>query len=163
MPFNAPFKLGPFSVDSAGRLSPGKPGAAPAFLFLWHDRAVRARLAQADAETGRLVLQVALARVRSTASAAADGTLRPRSFTLLHWLENAVPRGWHVGLLADHTVWLKADTLVGMPITAVGLVTEITRFALELAPFLALMDEVGLTVADPGPASPGEPALATAG
>ena len=38
MPFDAPFKLGPFSVDSEGRLSPREPAAAPAFLFRWHNR-----------------------------------------------------------------------------------------------------------------------------
>jgi hypothetical protein len=44
MPFDAPFKLGPFMVDSEGRLSPGEPAKAPAFLFRWDDRVVRARL-----------------------------------------------------------------------------------------------------------------------
>ena len=42
--FAAPFKIGPFSVDPEGRLSPCDPAAAPAFLFRWHDRVVRARL-----------------------------------------------------------------------------------------------------------------------
>src|SRR5580700_105740 len=97
MPFDAPFKLGPFSVDSEGRLAPRKPAAAPAFLFRWHNRAVRARLDQAADETGRLILQVTLARVQSSASAS-DTTLRPRSFALLHWLERKVPPDWQVVL-----------------------------------------------------------------
>jgi hypothetical protein len=143
MPFDAPFKLGPFSVDSEGRLSPRETEAAPAFLFRWHDRVVRARLDQADVETGRLILEVTLARVYSSASTP-DETLRPRSFMLLHWLERAVPSDWRVVLLADHRVWLEAEPRVELPITAAGLITEITRFALDLAPYLELMDETGL-------------------
>jgi hypothetical protein len=147
MPFDAPFKLGPFSVDAAGRLSPSEPARAPAFLFHWHDRLVRARLDQADADSGRLILQVTLARVRSTASSP-DDTLRPRSFALLRWLEKAVPPAWRLGLLADHRVWLETERRIGLPITAAGLITEITHFALDLAPYLDLMDEVGLTLSD---------------
>ena len=149
MPFDAPFKLGPFSVDSAGRLSPGNPAEAPAFLFRWHDRVVRARLHQANAGSGRLALQVTLARVSSTASIS-DASLRPRSFALVHWLEKAVPPSWRVALLADHRVWMETDTPIDLPITAVRLVTEITRFALDLAPYLELMDEVGLTLSHGG-------------
>jgi hypothetical protein len=39
MQLGASFKLGPFTVDSAGGLSPCDPAMAPAFLFRWHDRA----------------------------------------------------------------------------------------------------------------------------
>lgn len=145
MPFDAPFKLGPFTVDSEGRLSPREPAAAPVFLFRWHGRVVRARLDQADVETGRLLLQVTLARVCSSASTP-DETLRPRSFALLHWLERAVPSNWRVVLLADHRVWLETEPRVELPITAASLITEITRFALDLAPYLELMDEAGLTL-----------------
>ena len=148
MSLAAPFQLGPFSVDQEGRLVPANPAAAPAaFRFRWHDRTVHARLAQADASGGRLTLQVTLARIRSTASTP-DETLRPRSFTLLRWLPTAVPQGWRVSLLADHRVWLETDRPIDVPITAVGLITEVTRFGLELAPILELMDQVGLTVSD---------------
>jgi hypothetical protein len=84
MQLGASFKLGPFTVDAAGRLSPCDPATAPAFLFRWHDRIVRARLDSADTDTGRLILQVTLARVRSSASTP-DEMLRPRSFALLRW------------------------------------------------------------------------------
>ena len=151
MPFDAPIKLGPFSVDPTGRLSPCDPATSPAFLFRWHDRVVRARLDQADIETGRLTLQATLARVRSTASTP-DDTLRPRCFALLHWLENTVPPAWQVTLLADHRVWLETQARITLPITAAGLITEITHFALELAPYLELLDETGLTVSDFGAA-----------
>lgn len=149
MPFDAPFKLGPFSVDAEGRLSPSEPAAAPAFLFRWHNRVVRARLDRADAESGRLILQVTLARIRSSASTP-DETLRPRSFALLHWLERTAPPDWRVMLLADHRVWLETDTRIDLPVTAAGLITEIARFALDLAPYLELMDEMGLTVSNGG-------------
>lgn len=147
MTFDAPFKLGPFSVDAEGRLSPCEPAATPAFVFRWHNRVVRAQLDQADAETGRLKLRVTLARVRSSASAP-DETVRPRSFALVRWFERLAPPAWRVVLLADHRVWLETDLRIDLPITAVGLVTEITRFAAELAPYLELMDESGLTVSD---------------
>ena len=145
MPFDASFQLGPFSVDAAGRLSPSEPAAAPAFLFRWHDRVIHARLDQVDAATGQLSLQVTLARVSSTANAA-DETLRPRSFALVHWLGRMVPPTWRVALLADHRVELATDTPIALPITAVGLITEIARFTLDLAPYLELLDEAGLTL-----------------
>lgn len=144
MPFDAPFKLGPFTVDSRGRLSPGDPQAAPAFLFRWNGRMIRARLAQAEAPHGRLLLQATIARVPSTADTP-DDTVRPRSFALLHWLGRVAPQAWHVRLSADHRVWLEADTPIAMPITAAALITEITRFLLELTPYLDLLDETGLT------------------
>ena len=49
-------------------------------------------------------------------------------------------------LLADHRVWLETEPRIELPITAAGLITEITRFALDLAPYLELMDETGLTL-----------------
>jgi hypothetical protein len=154
MTFDAPFKLGPFAIDAEGRLTPYEPASAPAFLFRWHDRVVRARLGRADADTGRLTLQMALARVRSSASAT-DEALRPRSFMLLHWLERSVPHGWRMALTADHYVWLATDMAVALPITAAALLTEIACFVLDLAPYLDLMDEVGLTVPRLAAATPG--------
>ena len=147
MPFDAPFKLGPFMVDSEGRLSPGEPAKAPAFLFRWDNRVVRARLDQADVTTGSLTLRVTLARVRSTASTP-DETLRPRSFALVRWLSRWMPPTWRVALLADHRVALETSLPIGLPITAAGLITEISRFTLDLAPYLELMDEIGLTLSD---------------
>jgi hypothetical protein len=145
--FGVPFRLGPFTVDPEGRLFPSDPAAAPAFLFRWHDRVVRARLDQSDADhkSWKLALQTTLARVSSTANVS-DETLRPRSFALLRWLERTVPTSWRLSLLADHRVWLELDTPIELPITAVGLITEITRFTLDLTPYLTLMDEIGLTL-----------------
>jgi hypothetical protein len=147
MPFDAPFKFGPFSVDAEGRLALKDPGSAPSFHFRWQGRLIRARLDPADSGAGRLTLRVALARVRSTADTS-DATLRPRSFALLHWLRGILPPEWRASLLADHRFWLETDVLVGLPITVVSLISELTRFSLELAPYFELMDEMGLTVSD---------------
>jgi hypothetical protein len=149
MPLDVPFQLGPFLVEPEGRLALVDPGKVPAFRFRWHNRVVHASLAQAHASGGRLTLQVTLARIRSTASTP-DETVRPRSFALLRWLVKAVPQGWRICLLADHRVCLEADRSIGVPITAVGLITELTGFALELAPILELLDQVGLTISDGG-------------
>jgi len=145
MPFDAPFKLGPFSVDAGGRLTPADPAASPSFHFHWLGRLVRVRFDRTVSGDGLLALQVELARVQSTARSN-DETLRPRCFAVVHWLERIVPPTWRVALLADHRIWLETETAIGVPITATGLLTELTRFALELAPFLELMDEVGLTI-----------------
>jgi hypothetical protein len=148
MPFDAPFKLGPFSVDAEGRLTPVNPAASPSFHFRWHGRMVRVRFDRAASGDGRLALQVELARVQSTACSS-DKTLRPRCFAALHCLERIVPPTWRMALLADHRIWLETETPIGVPITATGLLTELTRFTLELAPYLELMDEAGLTISDP--------------
>jgi hypothetical protein len=147
MPFDAPFKLGPFSVDAEGRLSPGNPTASPTFHFCWHGRPIGVRFDRTTSGEGRLALQAELARIQSTACSNAEW-LRPRCFGILHWLERAVPATWQVALLADHRIWLKTETTIGVPSTATELLTELTRFALELAPYLELMDEVGLTVSN---------------
>jgi hypothetical protein len=149
MHFDAPFRLGPFSVDAEGRLSLSRPASAPAFLFRCQGRVVRAHLEQSDADAGRLTLQVALARVPSSASTP-DGTLRPRSFALLRWLEKAAPPAWRVVLLADHRARLETERRIDLPITAVSLIGELASFALDLAPYLALMDGIGLTVSEHG-------------
>jgi hypothetical protein len=149
MSFDASFKLGPFVVDAAGRLSPCEAGKAPAFLFRWRTRVVRARLTQIGVDDGGLTLQSTLGRVPSTASVQ-DGALRTRSFTLLRRLPRSVPPDWQVCLLADHRLWLETEVRIALPITAAALITEITRFLLALAPYLDLLDEVGLAVPDTG-------------
>lgn len=146
MPFNAPFKLGPFTVDGTGRLAPQEPGTPLVFLYRWHGRLMRARLAQraAPAEGLSLVTEVGLGRVPSTAGAC-DDAARPRSFALVHWLAHAVPPGWHLRLAPDHRIWLEVETPIGLPITAAALLTEITCFVLQLGPYLDLLDEAGVS------------------
>jgi hypothetical protein len=145
MAFGASFRLGPFTVDCEGRLSPCEAEKIPAFLFRWRDRIARARLAQTSPTDGRLALQSTLGRVPSTAGVL-DETLRPRSLTALHWLPRSVPAGWRVLLLPDHRVWLETETRIALPITAAALIMEITLFLLALGPYLDLLGEEGLTV-----------------
>jgi hypothetical protein len=149
MRFDAPFKLGPFSVDGEGRLTLKDPASGPRFHFRWHGRLIHVRLDPAGPGVGRLTLRVVLARVSSTAGTP-DATLRPRSFALLRGLRAILPKAWRAALLADHRFLLDTDVLIDLPVTAVGLISELTRFALDLAPYCELMDEVGLTVSDVG-------------
>ena len=142
MPFDAPFMLGPFTVDATGRLAPGGPTTMPAFLFRWRGRVVRARLGQTEAEHGRLTLRCVLGRVASTAGAAED--TRPRSFAALHWLRHELPAHWRLGLLPDHRLLLEAEADIVVPITAAGLVAELAGFVLALAPYLELLEEFGI-------------------
>ena len=143
MPFDAPFKLGPFTCDCQGRLSPCEEADMPAFLFRWRGRCVHARIARVAAGEGRLLLEGTLGRIPSTASAP-DNTLRPRSFAVLRWLPRAVPPDWRVSLGADHCVRLETAAMITLPITAAALITEITVFLLALDPYLELLDEGGL-------------------
>ena len=143
MPFDAPFTLGPFAVDAMGRLAPRGPDALPGFFFRWRGRMIRAKFEQIDATRGKLVLLATLGRVPSTANLRETGS-RARSFELLHLLPRALPGPWRVVLLPDHRVLLEADTRVSLPITATDLLVELTRFSLDLAPYLDLFDEAGI-------------------
>lgn len=143
MPFDAPFMLGPFAVDAMGRLASRAPDAMPGFFFRWRGRMIRARFEPADPERGRLVLQATLGRVPSTAGPR-DSGLRRQSFQLLRLLPRALPGPWRMLLLPDHRVQLEADSRVTPPLTAVDLLVELTRFLLELAPYLDLLDEAGI-------------------
>jgi hypothetical protein len=62
-----------------------------------------------------------------------------------------VPPDWRVSLLPDHRVLLETEAPIDLPITAAALLSRITSFVLELAPFVELLDETGLTV--PGTSS----------
>lgn len=147
-PFIGLFTLGAFSVDQHGRLLPRVPDMPPGFGFRWRMRDIRARLVSATGRMrGHLVLQAALGRVPSTALAGA-GELRPRSFAAVRALKYALPSEWRVRLLADHSALLETSAEVGLPVTATGLLTEVTRFLLELDPYLDLLDEAGLTASD---------------
>ncbi|MBN8875233.1 MAG: hypothetical protein J0H67_20545 [Rhodospirillales bacterium] len=151
MPFDAPFNLGPFAVDASGRLAPRNGTAeSPGFLLSWRGRSVHAHLQDAEGAS-RLVLEVALGRIPSTAG---ERTLdqRPRSFATLRVLPTGLPEGWRLHLTPDHRLRLKAERLIELPITVTLLVTELTCFLLTLAPFLDLLDEVGMPV---GPAAQG--------
>lgn len=146
MPLPAPLSLGPFLIDAEGRLAPRDQDAFPAFTFRWRGRAVHAHMMHADPRDGRLKLQAVLGRVPSTAEDAGNG-LRPQSFASLRVVRRDLPRDWHIRLLPDHSAMLEAEAGIGLPITAAGLITELTRFLLTLSPYLDLLDETGVTVA----------------
>ncbi|MGE0221846.1 MAG: hypothetical protein AB7F35_16880 [Acetobacteraceae bacterium] len=141
MPFRSPFFLGPFLVDQEGRLSPRNPEAPPNFLFQWHDRVIRASL-EAGSDEGVLRISAVLGRVPSTATE--SGITRSQVFDVVRGLAGTVPSDWRLGLLPNHRVMLQAHCPVALPITATGLLTQITSFLLRLSPYLELVDETGL-------------------
>ncbi len=119
MPFDAPFKLGPFMVDSEGRLSPGEPAKAPAFLFRWHDRVVRARLDQADGETGPLTLQVTLAACGAPPARPTRRCGRAASRCCTGWAGRMPPAGAWPFWQTIVSGW-RRSLPIGLPITAAG-------------------------------------------
>jgi hypothetical protein len=149
MPFDVPFRLGPFVVDDAGRLSPGAPGMFPSFSVCWHDRVLQIRLAhppEPGAVRGKLGVRVVLGRVPSTAGPDEAGAAarRDAAFATLRALPPVLPAGWEVALLADHSVRLALETDLEMPTRASALVTTVTLLLLELAPYLDVLDAVGI-------------------
>ena len=144
--------LGPFRIDAAGGLVPIEPGAPPNFTFRWRDRLVRAALMPDNPPDRRLCLRARLGRMPSSARPAEAARRRP-GFTLLRDLHAALPADWQVGLAPDHGVLLEATRAMATPITASGLVGEVTCFLLALAPYLDLLDEAGLTAASAGTAN----------
>jgi hypothetical protein len=147
---DAVFRLGPFSVDEVGRLSPAGQDDIPAFRLRWRDRVVYVRMAHGPADgsaPGSLALQTIMGRVPSTAQrrAARHGTaMRQQAFTMLRGLPAALPSRWRMRLLADHRIGLEAELKLDMPTSAAALVTELSLFLLELSPYLDLLDEAGM-------------------
>jgi hypothetical protein len=133
------YNLGPFSVDRAGRIAPRTGTEMPNVLFHWRGRTVQARMAGHDAD-GSLLIATTLGRVPSSADPAC-AALRPLSLALLRGLPEALPARWQIRLLPDHQARLEAELAMPWPVTAVALITELTRFLLALAPYLDLLDE----------------------
>lgn len=148
MPLQTPLSLGPFLVDDEGRLTPRTHDAFPAFSVRWRGRCVRAHMTQKEPQDGRLTLQTVLGRIPSTATDNIQGT-RPQSFAMLHALKREMPGSWQIRLMPDHSARLEVDSDITLPITAIALVTELTRFLLDLAPYLDLLDEAGVTGVPP--------------
>jgi hypothetical protein len=144
MPFDAPLRLGPFTVDRAGRLAPAQPDNFPSFSVVWHGRTLSLRLAQAPDGTtpGILSLHAILGRVPSTA----DSSAMPRddAFAALRAVPPRLPAGWQMALLADHRVALSARAALAFPTTAVELIAAVSLLLLELTPYLDLLDTVGI-------------------
>jgi hypothetical protein len=144
MPMPTPLSLGPFLVDAEGRLTPRDQVAFPNFNFFWRGRSVRVCMTPGEVPDGRLKLQTVLGRVPSTAGG--DSTrVRPGSFASLRAVRRELPNAWEIRLRPDHSATLEAEAEIELPITAIGLVTEMTRFLLTLSPYLDLLDEGGVT------------------
>ena len=143
MPFKEPFILGPFSVDSEGRLSPAREGVSPGFSVRWRGRVVHACLEQCAGHDGHLHIRSSLGRIPSTAS---DPVTRVGCFAMLRSLLRALPPDWTAGLLPDHQPQLEVETVVVLPITVTNLVAELTLFLIGLSPYLDLMDRAGVTL-----------------
>jgi hypothetical protein len=142
MPFDAPFRLGPFCVDADGRLSPGTPEMFPSFHVTWRGRGVQARLTGTGPRGGILALRAILGRVPSTGRPE-EGQALPRraAFAAVRTLPGTLPPGWKVELLPDHRILAEAQDHLELPTRAENLVTELTLFLLRLAPYLDLLEE----------------------
>lgn len=150
MPFDAPFVLGPFTVDAEGRLLPIADAPFPAFALRWRDRPVEVWLARPpEGGVGRIGLCAGLGRVPSTGDAGrrqgGHGLhRRAETFAVLRGLPALLPAGWRMDLLADHSVGLSAEVQLALPATAAALLGAVTRFLLEAAPYLDLLEESGV-------------------
>ncbi len=142
MPFDAPFRLGPFTVDASGRLSPGTAEHFPSFHLRWRGQAVHARLVRQEAGGGILALRAVLGRVRSTGQPQSPATQpRQSAFAALRALPPLLPEGWSAGLLPDHRVWLEAQERIPLPAAVEHLVARLALFLLRLAPYLDWLAE----------------------
>ncbi len=142
MPFDAPFTLGPFLVDQQGRLTPDV-NAAPAFRIAWRGRVIHIVMREASPGTGTLTLRLTLGRIPSTAPGVAI-EMRDRAFTTVRHLPTVLPDGWTMVLVADHRILLQAVTDLPLPVSASGLVSELTVFLLAVDPYLTLLEEAGI-------------------
>lgn len=143
MPFDAPFTLGPFLVDSKGGLSPGTPDQFPSFRLRWRERWIYASLAAGGAD-GALALRTTLGRITSTGRSNESHTPeREHAFATLRGLPSLLPEGWTVALKPDHSIAAEARISLSLPTHVERLVTELTLFLYRLAPYLDLLTEDG--------------------
>jgi hypothetical protein len=140
-----PLRIGPFTVDQFGMLSPSSPTLFPAFTLRWRGRLVRASLMQEmmPSETWQLGFSSRVGRIPSTATQTAQ---RGHVLQMMRHLPTMLPEGWRLMLRADHTIELIGVATIIMPVSAVGLITAITSFLLELDPYLCVLDEGGIGV-----------------
>jgi hypothetical protein len=144
MPLDAPFRLGPFTVDQDGRLTPSTPERFPSFRVAWRGHVVQARLSAAGPKGGTLTLLVGLGRVPSTGRAEAPGTLpREAAFATVRALPGLLPAGWQAALLPDHRMVAETAINLALPTGAENLLTELSLFLLRLEPIFDLLAEDG--------------------
>jgi hypothetical protein len=139
LPLQAGFRLGPFSVDPAGRIRPADRLQPGTIRFRWRGCTLAATM-----RDQALTLRATLGQVPSTAR---DGARRAGAFRMLRSLPGQLPAGWRMRLLPDHRVQLEAEDRLDPPPTAARLLASVTCFALALRPYLELLAEAG--IADP--------------
>jgi hypothetical protein len=136
--------LGPFKVDRNGLISPASPALMPRFCVNWRRRLVQARLQQpdaADTNAGTLELITRVGRVPSTGKRSMALQEREKALALLRHLPRLLPQGWAMRLTADHSVVVEAQASLLLPISAIGLVTQLSVFLLALNPYLDAFDD----------------------
>ena len=140
MPLDSPFRLGPFSVDDQGGLTPQPEGGA-GFSVRWRGCVVRAALVRAAGEAMELRLRAVLGRVPSSADAA------ERREEVLAALRALAGGAAGVGLSADHRVVLEATRRLEGAVTCSMLVGAVAGFMLAAAPYGDFFAESGATPA----------------
>ena len=131
--------MGPFEVDPSGTLFPRDGDAPPCFHFTWRDRAIEAQL-----RDNNLYLLARVGRVPSSATAQP----RPPAFEALRSLPRNLPANWKISLAASHAVQIEINTRLEDRLTAAHLIAAITSHLLELAPYLDVLQEAGVGLAN---------------
>lgn len=145
MALPAPVQLGPFLVDTDGRLTPLSQTPVPAFSVRWRGRHVYAQLVRDDTNehNAALRMRVTIGRVPSTVNAEQPEP-RVLAFRLLKAFRAGLPEACEMKLLPDHRVMLEREAPIVLPATALGLVTELSMFLLRLAPYADIAEEAGM-------------------
>ena len=143
-------KLGPFKVDHLGLLSPASPESFPRFHVRWRGRVLSTEMHKSNLESsqsGELDLTIRPGRLPSSIDT--NVTQREAAIALAQFLPKLMPTHWNWHLRADHSILLKANMQITLPVSAVGLVSELSLFLLELDPFLTELDSKGMTPNSP--------------
>jgi hypothetical protein len=149
MPFGAPYRLGPFLVGRDGGVMPPADRAAN-FSVRWHGCTMQAELRAAEVDAVgvggavALSMRAEIGRVPSTASAGAGP--REAVLEMLRVMDGLAPAGFALGLSADHRLMFMAERRLDLPVTARVLVSELSGFLLQAAPYLDLATESGAPV-----------------
>lgn len=128
--------VGGFIVDGEGQMRLRTPEHPPLLSFAWRDCSITAKV-----ETERLLLSATLGRVPSSA---VDPKRRESVFSGLRILPRKVPENWRLRLLPDHRLVMEAEEELSAPMTISALIAPVTRFLLELAPYMDALAELGV-------------------
>ena len=147
MPFDKPFRLGPFMVDRNGGLMPPVDRDAR-FCVRWRGCVVRASMRPVGSNPTQpcgvqLNLQAMLGRVPSSAEASA--VERDAVLEALRDVAGQAAVPLHFALSADHRAILHGSEELPLPVTSRALVTQVARFLLGVAPYLDFLGEAGVT------------------